>query len=46
LPTDLNDILKAVKRDLDLTIEQEHVQIIQEPLPVVDALAIIADAII
>ena len=36
--TDLNDILKAVKRDLDLTIEQEHVQIIQEPLPVVDAL--------
>jgi light-regulated signal transduction histidine kinase (bacteriophytochrome) len=36
--TDLNDILKAVKQDLDLTIEQGCVQIVQEPLPVLDAL--------
>jgi len=38
VPTDLNDILKTVKQDLDLTIEQKCVQLIQEPLPKVDAL--------
>jgi len=37
-PTDLNKILNEVKQNLDLKIEEGSVQIIQEQLPVVDAL--------
>jgi len=37
VPTDLNEILKAVEQNLDLKIEEGGVKIIQQQLPVVDA---------